>query len=230
MHEEFGAKRGEHIPEKAIHEYFRQYAEKYDLIRRILLETKVKSVEKVENGWKLTVGAVSDAEGRDGQKDRERVITCDKLMVATGLTNVPAPIDIPGSENFRVPVINFAPFMREADKLLGDPSIKRATVIGSAKAAYDTVYLLATAGKQVTWIIRQSGRGATYIIPPYMWIGPFYCWVEALTAMRFFTFLSPCVWGNADGFGWWRSLLHGTRVGRWIFESIWKKLGSEMIE
>lgn len=151
-------------------------------------------------------------------------------MVATGLTNRPAPIDILGSESFKAPIINFASLGAEIPTLLNDPSIKQVTVIGTGKAAYDSVYLLATSGKRVTWIVRKSGHGATYMSPPYVWIGPFYCWIEMVASLRPFTFLSPCVWGNADGFGKLRSLLHESRVGRWIVENVWKKLGSDILE
>lgn len=229
MHEGFGVKKGEHISGEVCHEYLRQYAEKFDLMKRTLLETKVKIVEKKEKGWNLTLQSVKD-DGRDGQTQGTRLVTCTKLMVATGLTNRPAPIDILGGESFHAPIINFASLGAEFPTLSNDPSIKQVTVIGTGKAAYDSVYLLATSGKRVTWIVRKSGHGATYMSPPYVWIGPFYCWIEMVASLRPFTFLSPCVWGNADGFGRLRSLLHETRVGRWIVENVWKKLGSDILE
>ena len=229
MHEGFGVKKGEHISGEVCHEYLRQYAEKFDLMKRTLLETKVKTAEKIEKGWNLNLQSVKD-DGPDGQKQGTRLVTCTKLMVATGLTNRPAPIDILGSESFNAPIIRFASLGVELPTLLNNPSIKQVTVIGTGKAAYDSVYLLATSGKRVTWIFRKSGHGATYMSPPYVWIGPFYCWIEMVASLRPFTFLSPCVWGNADGFGKLRSLLHESRVGRWIVENVWKKLGSDILE
>ena len=229
MHEGFGMKKGEHISGAVCHEYLRQYAEKFDLVKRTLLETKVKTVERIEKGWNLTLQLPKD-DGRDGLKQATRLVTCTKLMVATGLTNLPAPIDILGSESFQSPIINFASFGVELPTLLNDPSIKQVTVIGTGKAAYDSVYLLATSGKRVTWILRKSGHGPAYMSPPYMWIGPFYCWIEMVASLRPFTFLSPCIWGNADGFGRLRSLLHESRMGRWIVKNVWKKLGSDILE
>lgn len=229
MHEGFGMKKGEHISGAVCHEYLRQYAEKFDLVKRTLLETKVKTVERIEKGWNLTLQLTKD-DGRDGLKQATRLVTCTKLMVATGLTNLPAPIDILGSESFQSPIINFASFGVEFPTLLNDPSIKQVTVIGTGKAAYDSVYLLATSGKRVTWILRKSGHGPAYMSPPYMWIGPFYCWIEMVASLRPFTFLSPCIWGNADGFGRLRSLLHESRMGRWIVKNVWKKLGSDILE
>lgn len=229
MHEGFGVKKGEHISGEVCHEYLRQYAEKFDLMKRTLLETKVKTAEKIEKGWSLNLQSVKD-DGSDGQKQGTRLVTCTKLMVATGLTNSPAPIDILGSESFNAPIISFASLRADLPTLLNDHSIKQVTVIGTGKAAYDSIYLLATSGKRVTWIFRKSGHGATYMSLPYVWIGPFYCWIEMVASLRPFSFLSPCVWGNADGFGRLRSLLHESRVGRWIVENVWKKLGSDILE
>lgn len=229
MHEGFGVKKGEHISGAVCHEYLRQYAEKFDLVKRTLLETKVKTVEKTEKGWDLTLRSAKDS-GRDGQEQGTRLVTGIKLIVATGLNYLPAPINILGSESFQPPIINFASFGADFPSLINDASIKQVAVIGTGKAAYDSVYLLATSGKRVTWIIRKSGHGPAYMSPPYMWIGPFYCWIEMVASLRPFTFLSPCIWGNADGFGSLRSLLHESRVGRWIVKNFWKKLGSDILE
>ena len=228
MHDGFGVKKGEHIPGEVAHEYFRLYAERFDLTRRILLESKVRSAEKVQKGWRLLVVPAGTNTGSEGGETR--AITCDKLMIATGLTDLPAPIDILGSENFNVPLINFGSLAQEAPGLLEDLSIKHVTVQGTGKSAYDSVHLFASSGKRVTWIMRASGHGPCFMAPAYMRLGPFLCWLEALTTTRFFTWFSPCIWGNADGFGYVRSLLHGTRVGRWIVDKFWKKLSADTIE
>ena len=229
MHERLGVKQGEHIPGEVIHEYFRQYADKFDLTKRILLETRVRMVEKTEEGWRLRVEPTSLAT-HDGQPKGARVITCNKLIVATGLTNSPAPLELMGSKDFHKPIIQFADLARREKELLGDPSIQHATVFGSGKSAHDCVFLLASSGRRVTWVMRASGHGPIYMAPPHIYVGPFYCCLELLTSMRWFTWLSPCVWGDADGFGYLRSLLHGTRAGRWFIDKFWKKLGSETVE
>ena len=56
MHEGFGVRRGEHIPGKVVHEYFRQYPERFGLARRLLLGWKVRSAELVAGGG-VEVGA-----------------------------------------------------------------------------------------------------------------------------------------------------------------------------
>jgi dimethylaniline monooxygenase (N-oxide forming) len=44
--------------------------------------------------------------------------------------------------------------------------IETATVVGAAKSAYDTVFLLLKAGKRVNWVIRKEGSGPLALMPP----------------------------------------------------------------
>jgi cation diffusion facilitator CzcD-associated flavoprotein CzcO len=48
MDDTFGVKPGEHIPGDVVHKYLRRYAEKFDVYRRIRLQSKVETVEKQE--------------------------------------------------------------------------------------------------------------------------------------------------------------------------------------
>lgn len=48
MHGGFGVKKGEHISGAACHEYLRQYAGKYDLMKRALLEKNFRTVARIE--------------------------------------------------------------------------------------------------------------------------------------------------------------------------------------
>jgi len=224
INETFGVKREEHIPGKVVFDYFEQYAEKHDLTRRILSMSKIRSAEKIETGWRLTV-----IDGHLPASNQSRVVTCSKLIVATGLTSDPAPINIRGQEKFEAPVINFAHFRQEATRLLAEPSVQHVAVYGGSKAAYDAVYMLASNGKRVSWIIRASGHGPTVMAPGHIYLGPFRCWLEKLTSTRFLTLFSPCVWGQADGFGYIRSLMHGTSTGRWLVDKFWSKLSSDVI-
>lgn len=224
MTEDFGVKKEEHIPGKVVFDYFEQYAEKHDLTRRIWSMSKIRSAEKTETGWRLIV-----IDGNLPASNQSKTVTCSKLIVATGLASDPAPINIKGQEDFEAPVINFAHFRQEAPRLLAEPSIEHVAVYGGSKAAYDAVYMLASKGKRVSWIIRASGHGPIYMAPGHIYLGPFRCWLEKLTTTRFFTLFSPCVWGQADGFGYIRSLMHGTSTGRWLVDKFWTKLSSDVI-
>ncbi|MCJ1297767.1 hypothetical protein MMC08_000555 [Hypocenomyce scalaris] len=230
MHEGFGVKNEEHIPGGTVHEYLRQYAETFDLLRRIMFNTKVRTAEKVKEGWRLrnTTWQHSSQEKHEKQS-LDWTIICKKLIVATGVASTSLPVHIRGSESFGAPITNFGSLARSAPRLLADPSTESVTVIGGSKAAYDCVNIFASAGKRVNWIIRASGHGPTYMAPGHTYLGPFRRWLEKLTTTRFFTWFSPCIWGDADGFKVVRSLLHGTRWRRWAVDTFWAKLGSDVV-
>ena len=228
MHDGFGVKKEQHIPGKVIHEYFREYAEKFDLVKRIIFEKKVKSAEKIPKGWSLRVASTVGG-GNGNEEGGVEVLTCSKLFVATGLSSKPNPVNFIGAEDFEKPIIHFASLPNEAQRFLEDPSIKHITVYGTGKAAFDCVYLFGSSVKSVTWLMRKSGHGPTYMAPAHVYIGPFRCWLEKLTTTRILTWFSPCVWGDVDGFGYVRSLLHGTKLGRWVVDTFWKKLESIVI-
>nr|KAK5436096.1 hypothetical protein LTR18_009675 [Exophiala xenobiotica] len=42
--------------------------------------------------------------------------------------------------------------------------------------------------------------------------------------MRFMSWFSPCIWGDYDGYGFLRRLLHGTWLGRLIVHNLWEKI------
>lgn len=230
MHAGFGVKKEEHIPGETLHKYLRQYAEKFDLLRRITFNTKVRTAEKVEEGWRLQTSTWEPAiPGEHEKKSQDQTIFCKKLIVATGVASTPLPLHIRGSESFEAPITTFGSLATSGPPLLADPSIKSVTVVGGSKAAYDCVYLFASGGKRVDWIIRRSGHGPTYMARPHVYLGPFRRWLEKLTSTRVMTWFSPCIWGDADGFGYVRSLLHGTRWGRWAVDALWAKLRSDLL-
>lgn len=63
--------------------------------------------------------------------------------------------------------------------------------------------------------------------PPY--VTPLKKWLEKLVHTRFLTWLSPCVWGDADGYVSVRRFLHGTTVGRFIVDRFWAILGGDVV-
>ncbi|KAL8826959.1 MAG: hypothetical protein Q9170_007203, partial [Blastenia crenularia] len=233
------ARKGEHIPGEVAHDYLLKYAEHFDILRRVRLEQKVIAAEHLhreDGGWELTV--ISTAGGTQipkvneidtGLQQATEVITARKLVVATGLTSMPLPISLPGASSFSVPLMTFGDFRGDAARLLEDPEIEHVAVYGGSKAAYDAVYAFASRSKKVTWIIRESGYGPVYMAPSHIYLGPFKAWIESLVTTRLLTWLSPCIWGESDGFGSIRRILHQTRIGRWIVKAFWKKLGGDTI-
>ncbi|KAG8533981.1 uncharacterized protein KY384_001724 [Bacidia gigantensis] len=223
--DEYGVKQRDHVTGTAMHQYLNDYAAKYDLQRITTLCTKVTRVEKSESGWAVTVSSSNAT----GNSPSEKSIQCSKLIIATGLTSSPAPIGLKYDSNFQPPIINFKDLAKESSGVLRDETTEHVTVVGGGKGAYDSVYLLATRGKKVAWIIRSSGHGPIWMAPSHVQIGPVLCWLEKLATTRFITFFSPSIWGDADGFGWIRSLLHGTRFGRWLVKGFYGKLSYETL-
>lgn len=63
--------------------------------------------------------------------------------------------------------------------------------------------------------------------PPY--VTPLKKWLEKLVHTRFLTWMSPCIWGDADGYGGIRHFLHGTAIGRFIVDRFWAILGGDVM-
>ncbi|KAK5054692.1 hypothetical protein LTR84_001584 [Exophiala bonariae] len=213
-----GIKAGEHIPGAKLHQYLQQFSTKFDLTRRTKVNAAVEEVERLLNDkWKITI--------KLQDKGTEQVIA-DKLVLATGLTNHPFVPTFPGQEDFQAPLFHVKYLKDEADKLI--QSSKNVVILGGSKSAYDAAYAFATQGLTVDWIIRESGHGTNYMSPPY--VTPLKKRLEGLVGVRFLTWFSPCIWGDEDGFSWIRRFLHGTRVGRFIVDSFWKVLTSDVID
>ncbi|KAL8705521.1 MAG: hypothetical protein Q9225_008022, partial [Loekoesia sp. 1 TL-2023] len=230
---------GEHIQGEAVHEYFHKYAEHFDILRRVRFERNVITAEHLpgeSGGWKLTVvptmghSRIPKVDDLDTfQQETATSITTSKLIVATGMTSTAMPISLQGAASFSPPLMTFADFRRDASRLLGNPNIKHVAVYGSAKSAYDAVNAFASRSKKVTWIIRESGHGPVYMAPSHIYLGPFRAWLELLVTTRPLTWFSPCIWGESDGFGFIRRLLHQTRIGQGIIKAFWKKLGGDIV-
>lgn len=73
----------------------------------------------------------------------------------------------------------------------------------------------------------ESGHGPVWMAPPY--VTPFKKWLEKLVHTRLLTWMSPCIWGSADGFPGIRNLLHGTVIGRFLVDRFWGILGGDVI-
>jgi len=61
--------------------------------------------------------------------------------------------------------------------------------------------------------------------PPY--VTPAKAWLEKLVHRRFLTWLSPCIWGNEDGYSGVRGFLHSTWLGRKIVDAFWWVLSTD---
>jgi hypothetical protein len=217
--ETFGVKSGEHIPGEVVHKYLCSYAEKFDLVRRIELNSKVETAEAgPDDAWTLRITQCH------ASKQQTVMMVTNKLVVATGMTSESNMPRLKGEDNFGRPLFHFADFPKHISTLA---TTKRVAILGGAKSAWDAVYSYAEAGVEVEWIIRKSGHGPIWMSPPY--VTPLKKWLEKLCFTRFLTWFSPCIWGDADGYGRIRGWLHGSSIGRWVVNKFWWVLGNDLV-
>jgi cation diffusion facilitator CzcD-associated flavoprotein CzcO len=142
--ETFGVKPGQFIPGRVVHNYLNQYARHFGIFDKIRVELKVETAEHQEwGGWILTV---RDIKAGDTIKIKAR-----RLVVATGLTSEPFLPDFEGQEEFGAPIFHGKDLARYEHTY---ETAKSVTVFGGTKTAWDLVYLYATRGVQVNWVIR----------------------------------------------------------------------------
>lgn len=168
--------------------------------------------------------SVKTAKKRDG----EWLITGDtaqyrssKLIVASGLFSAPNIPKIPGDDIFQAPIIHQENFGRSS--VLTLPQLQNVAVIGGGKSAADMVYACVKAGKSVSWIIRASGTGPGFFMPP-KGKGPYNNAFE-IGSTRVAGTLSPSLIGSET---WWTRFLFGSRIGQKIVIAIWAGADKEV--
>lgn len=163
MHEGFGIGTEQHVTGQTMHDYIEAYAQKHDLIKRIQFSSKVKEVSQppIGSGWRLVISTPDD-----------EVIETRKLIVATGVTNEPHKPTIKGSDVFAAPNFHSCEMGQYHTQITQDPSVRTVAVLGGGKSAYDAVYLAATRGRNVEWVIRKSGKGPAWVFPAHTHLGP----------------------------------------------------------
>lgn len=170
MDDQFGGSKGQPITGEAMHKYLDAYARKWDLLKRIDFQVEVLEISQLNDaqGWKVKVNS----------SQQEQVFETRKLIVATGITNRPHRPTIEGSGSFTGLIIHSADLGMKSHLIVDDPSVKRVAVLGGGKSSYDAVYLAASRGKEVEWIIRKSGKGPAWVFPSHTFLGPFRVWRE----------------------------------------------------
>lgn len=218
----YDVREGWHIPGRVVYDYLTDYADHFDIRKRIRFLTKVVEIEKAEDGWDVNTVHIQDG--------TEKTYTSKKLIMCNGLASSPNPVSIPGYKDFDRPVFNHGSLRSRGEALAQDPKVDRVTVVGASKIGYDAVYMFANHGKKVDWVVRKSGGGAVWMSEPWIKMGPWTIMLEHIACMRFFTWFSPCIWGNFDGFGWIRRFLARTRLGRWLTDGLWEQIRTDTVE
>ncbi|MCJ1308030.1 hypothetical protein MMC25_001680 [Agyrium rufum] len=224
--ETFGVSPGQHVPGPVVHKYLLKYAEQHDILRRIRFRWTVNSVERKEDrSWLIRTSKTAEHPENTVEQAQYRAISSPKLVFATGLTSQPFLPTFNGSETFNAPIFHVKDMRRYTDKK-AQPG-KNVIVLGASKSGYDAVYAHVTAGTTVDWIVRESGSGPVWMAPAY--VTPLKQRFEKLVGIRCLTWLNPCIWGDNDGFGKVRRLLHETRVGRWFVDSFWTIITNDVL-
>ncbi|ROT41101.1 FAD/NAD(P)-binding domain-containing protein [Sodiomyces alkalinus F11] len=200
-----GLTKDRYISAKTIHDYLQSFAKDYDLVRRIRCRTKVTSARRFGSKWILTLN-----------DDEACQVTGSKLIAATGVTSGPHVPDFP-RDGFVKPIIHSGEIGSHIETLLG-PEVQRATVLGAAKSAYDTVFFLLKAGKKVDWIIRDDGSGPLAIMPPRL--GGLLNTVDVMGTRALASF-SPAILNTS---GIWYQLLQKTAVGNYLTKVFWRSV------
>lgn len=153
------------------------------------------------------------------------------LIIATGIACLPRVPHFPGSQNFNATIIHSSQLGQQQQALLKKDNMKTIAVLGSGKSAYDAVHLAASQGVQVGWIVERSDSGPAWTMPAYANLGPFNARREKLLTRRIVGLLSPNVNNNnAGGFGWFRELVHGTRIGKAFTRKFWQGMYESTID
>ncbi|KAK8091771.1 hypothetical protein PG997_002132 [Apiospora hydei] len=180
---------------------------------RILFNTQVQSIRKVNGQWEITC--------LDGNTRSQRSLSSSKLMMANGQSSVPNVPNFAGQEHFHGRIIHSMDFGQS--DLIQNPSVEHIAVIGGGKSAADMVYEAAIAGKKVSWIIRKTGSGSlgTSAFAPIDLPTPYRNGVEA-SQTRIMASLQPSY--LIPNRSWWTWLLHSTHLGAKLVGKIFAAL------
>ncbi|KAA8649432.1 uncharacterized protein ATNIH1004_002103 [Aspergillus tanneri] len=197
-----GVTKDGYIPADTIHEYLNSFAEEFKLVQRTRLNTRVLEIDRIADRrrWSITVNNGAN-------------LLCEKLIYATGPTSNPIVPRFP-SDGFTSPVVHSQVIGEHLQWI--EKNCRRVTVVGGAKSAFDTVYMLVKAGQHVDWLVRDSPSGVAAMAAPTV-LG---LWSNVdHVATRMAANFSPSIM-NTSGF--WYHFLQRTYIGRAITRLYWR--------
>lgn len=208
--EHYKLKPGQHIPGRVVHNYFRDFAIHFGLDKLFRQQTRVETALLREDGvWELDYKCICEAQPRAGK------LSCDKLVIATGLTSDARMPTFPGSSNFLGPLFH-AKDLNGRLQYLKD--CEEVVVVGGNKSAWDVCYSVATTGTRAHLVIRQSGGGPSWVWRPINLLGVKLT-LARLSSTRLFTCFDPSPFGSA--LSPVRRFFHRTILGTWLTWVFW---------
>ncbi|KAF2260641.1 FAD/NAD(P)-binding domain-containing protein [Lojkania enalia] len=210
----------DHVPGEHVNGYLFSYAQRFGLLKHMRFQHSVESaVDEGNTGWTITV--INSASSPKETKQ----IKASKLIVATGLTSEPFIPNLPGKDDFNAPIYHTSEFAKASNGL---GPYKKVVLLSGAKFSWDIACAYASAGIHVDWVIRESGHGPCWMTPNRL--TPLKIIPELLLQTRLITWLSPCIWGDADGFTSIRKFLHQHWLGRKIVDDFFAKMQHGILE
>ncbi|TGO50832.1 hypothetical protein BCON_0175g00180 [Botryotinia convoluta] len=145
--------------------YVTKYLEEYvdihvynekSLRDRVIFGFKVGGIEKIDGIWSIWSEVHENGKGNE----HKRMIKTKKLAIATGQNSLPYIPSFPNQTNFKSPIVHQKHFGQISTSALApDSPYTAVTILGGGKSAADMVYECVKAGKNVSWLIRQSSEG-----------------------------------------------------------------------
>lgn len=183
---------------------------------RIRLGTEVQSVNKRGESWIVMT--------KDKVTGAENSLSTTKLMVASGLTSIPNMPSLPGKEDFGGPMLHQDIF--GSSKILTLPDINKITVLGGGKSSADMVYESVKAGKNVTWLLKETNTtGPGFFFSP-KGKGPYKNAVE-IGMTRIAGSFAPTFLTIGS---WWPRFLHTTKWGVKLMAGFWNAVNDEALK
>ncbi|GAP86425.2 hypothetical protein SAMD00023353_1901560 [Rosellinia necatrix] len=209
----YGLRPGQHIPGPVVHRYFADFAAHFGLDGLFSPQTRVEAASLREDGtWQL------DCKSSRVGGPRARKLTCDKLIIATGLTSEARMPTFPGSSDFSGPLFHAKDLHRRSRDLEG---CREVVVVGGNKSAWDVCYAVATTGARAHMVMRPSGGGPSWVWRPISLFGVRLT-LARLSSTRLFSWFDPAPFGSS--FSSIRRLLHETLLGTWLVWVFWALL------
>lgn len=141
-----------HPTAKQVEDYLIAYAEKFDLLRHIQLETEVTKIERDSgrNKWRVHIRDTKTPDSKAVAQD------FDRLVLATGTLNTPNDVKLKDIDKFQGEAIHSRQF-----KSPGKYKGKNVVVVGVGPTGADTVDFLNKAGANKIWL---SHRRQFYLV------------------------------------------------------------------
>lgn len=141
--ETFGVPPGSHVPGPVLHRYLMTYAEYFGVFQRIKFGATVKTAELQDNSnWLIRY---------ELEHGEQMTLLTSKMVMATGTTSEPNMPSIKGSGIFRGQMFHSKELPIRSEEM---NATKNVVIYGGSKSASDAVYMNASKGRHVDWVIR----------------------------------------------------------------------------